>query len=350
MRTAIKHTISITLILLFSLGLSAFAQRPPSEFFYADSIRQIHKDIRSDRYGKISSLIIFQGPRLVHEKYFGFSQRSTLHPISSVTKSVTSIAVGICIDNGFIPSINEPIFAYFPEYQAIFERDTIKKQITLRHLLMQTAGFAWDEWKTHYSYAGNPLIELSHNPNSWIPIVLNLPLDTLPGTKFTYNSACSDLLKEIICRTSGQDFVDFIDEYIFIPLGIDNYHWDTYPGNGNPAWGGLSLTSLDMAKLGLLMVSKGKWRDQQVVSSSWIDQSTAMLIENDNVGYGLHWWVKPVEGEEDVFFAAGYGDQYVFVDKGQSLVIAVNAKNFTDHKWDSDYKHLFSRIIRAYAL
>jgi len=75
-----------------------------------------------------------------------------------------------------------------------------------------------------------------------------------------------------------------------------------------------------------------------------------MLIESDDVGYGLHWWVKPIEGEEDIFFAAGYGDQYVFVDKSQSLVIAVNAKNFTDHKWDSDYKHLFSRIIRVYAL
>ncbi len=345
-----KHILHAVLVFYTLTGFSSFAQRPPHVFLNVDSIKTIDRDIRNDRYGKVSSLVIFKGAKLVHEKYFGFSQVSTLHPISSVTKSITSIAVGICIDNGFIVTIDEAVHDFFPEYEDIFNANPVKRQITLRHLLAQTAGFDWDEWTPHYSYAGNQLVELSQNPDNWIPLTLSLPMDSLPGAKFTYNSACSDLIKEIICRSTGMDFVDFVDEFILQKLDIQNYHWDIYPGNGNPAWGGLSLTTRDMAKIGMLMQNKGQWRNKQVVSERWVTLSTSKFVETKDIGYGLHWWVEPSEDTSHAFYAAGYGDQYVFVDTEKELVIAINAKNFTDYKWNNDYKHLIKRILNAYTL
>lgn len=341
------------LAIIFVFGLiccspQAKSQRAPAILFYPDSIDNINTDIRNDKYGKISSLMVYFDHRIAYESYYGFTQASTLHPISSVTKSVTSLAVGVCLDKGIIPSLDVKLADYFPEYNQTFEDEPLKKTITLRHLLDQTSGFKWDEWTIHYSYAGNPLIELSQKPENWIPIILNLPMDTIPGTKFNYNSSCSDLIKAIIERSSGLDFRTFVDNNILKPLNISSYYWDTYPENGEPAWGGLSLTTRDMAKIGVLVHNKGKWGDQTIISEEWIKKSVSEVVKTDSIGYGYHWWVKHQPDGQPLVFAAGYGDQYVFIAPDKKLVVAINAKNFTDHKWERDHNDLINRILRAY--
>lgn len=347
MRNRSKILMTFAVITLFFFGNSAFAQRPPLLLFCPDSINQLNQDIRNDKYGKISSLLIYHKNRIVYEFYYGFSLASTLHPVSSVTKSITSIAVGVCLDKGFIPSLDAKLADYLPEYSDIFEKDIRKKDISLRHLLTQTSGFAWDEWTIHYSYAGNPLIELSHRNENWIPIILNLPLETAPGEVFNYNSTCSDLIREIITRASGLSFRAFVEKYIFNELNITSYNWDSYPENGEPAWGGLSLTTRDMAKIGILIHNKGKWSDRSVISEDWVSRSTSQIVQTDRLGYGYHWWVQRQPDGQPLVFAAGYGDQYVYIAPDKKLVVAINAKNFTDHKWERDHNDLIDRILRA---
>lgn len=334
--------------LLLVLNVSAQIKQESSRFFCSDSLNNIIEDVRNDRYGKISSLLIYKGDYLVSETYFGFSQQSTFHPISSVTKSLTSIAVGVCIDQGLLSSIDIPIHPFFPEFAYIFEGEPWKKSITIRDLLAQTAGYEWDEWTVHYCYAGNPLVVLSQDSSSWLPIILQQPMDTIPGVKFCYNSPCSDLIKTIITRVAGMDFVEFVEENIFQKLDIHEYQWDLYKSNGHPAWGGLSLRTKDMAKIGLLMLNGGLWRGNQVVSKAWIDESTQTKVLAKKKGYGLHWWIDREEGRDNFYFAAGYGDQFVVVDEEKELVIAVNGKNFTDHKWEADCIDLVYRVLDAY--
>lgn len=348
MKKANQILLILPLILSMLASLSSYSQRPPLTLFCPDTLENVNSDIRNDKYGKISGITIYHNSRIIYEKYYGFSQASTLHPISSVTKSITSIAVGVCIDSGIIPSLDVRIEDYFPEYSGIFEKDTLKKQITLRHLLAQTSGFAWDEWSIHYSYAGNPLIELSQIPQNWIPIILELPMDSSPGEKFNYNSSCSELVKEIISRTSGLSFQEFVEKNIFRKMNISPYHWDTYPQNQVPAWGGLSLTTRDMAKIGILMLNKGKWAQSRIISEEWVEQSTLPAAKNDSLEYGLLWWITKQPDGNPLVFAAGYGDQYVYIAPDKSLVVAINAKNFTDHKWDKDHKDLIQRILNAY--
>jgi CubicO group peptidase (beta-lactamase class C family) len=338
----------VLFVLLIANFNIAFAQMAPANYFHSNTLNAINSDILNDKYGKISSIVVFQGTRLIYEKYFGFSQASTLHPISSVTKSITSIAVGICIDRGYIPSLDVKICDYFPEYSSIFNSDTVKKQITLKHLLAQTSGFEWNEWTIHYSYAGNPLIELSQKPVNWIPKTLSLPLDSLPGLKFSYNSGCSDVIKQIVEKATGKEFKKFVEENIFMKLNIYPYHWDTYPENGVPAWGGISLTTRDMAKIGILMLNKGKWGINKVVSKDWVALSMQPLLEGEKVKYGLHWWITQQNDGNPLIYAAGYGDQFVYVAPDKNLVIAINARNFTDHKWDKDQSDLINRLLSAY--
>ena len=338
----------IIISLLLANAKEVISQRPPKPLFYADSLQQLNSDIRNDKYGKVSSLLIYHNHKIAFESYYGFAQHNTLHPISSVTKSITSLAVGICVDKGFIPSIDIKIADFFPEYTNIFQSDTLKSQITLRHLLYQTSGFKWDEWTVHYSYAGNPLIELSHLPEYWIPIILKLPMETVPGTVFNYNSACSELIKEIVMRSSGIGFKSFVNQYLFKPLRIASFQWDTYPQNNEPAWGGLFLTTRDMAKIGILVHNKGRWGSNCVVSEEWINNSVSQVVSADSVDYACHWWVKKQPDGNMLIYAAGYGDQYVFIAPDKDIVVALNAKNFTDYKWECDYNNLIERVFRAY--
>jgi CubicO group peptidase (beta-lactamase class C family) len=344
----LKYVFTISLA-VFHLSEHAFAQPAPALLFSSDSINNLNKDIRNDQYGKISSLIIYHKNRLVSENYFGFTQATTLHQISSVTKSVTSLAVGICIDKGFIPSVDIEIAEYFPEYSRFFVTDPLKSKITLRHLLAQTSGFNWDEWTIHYSYAGNPLIELSHKPVNWIPIILNLPMSSSPGEIFNYNSACSELIKEMVSRSSGLSFKNFVEKYLFDELNISTYYWDSYPENDEPAWGGISLTTRDMAKIGLLVYNGGKWGNKRIISEEWIRKSSMEIAGNESIGYGYHWWIGKQPDGNPLIFAAGYGDQYVYIAPDKNIVVAINAKNFTDHKWDRNNTDLINRIIRAYS-
>ena len=340
--------VSVTFPFLFFISRVSIASANPNFLINSKTLEQIDIDLRNNKYGKISGIVIFNGNKVYFEKYYGFSQQSTLHPISSVTKSVTSIAVGICIDKGYIPSIDFPIHSFFPEYQHIFEKDTLKKRITIKDLLTQTSGFEWDEWTTHYSYAGNPLIELSQNPNNWCEVILSLPMLSSPGINFSYNSGCSELIKEIVCRSSGYDFEDFVKREIFNKMGIFNIHWDRYPGNGVAAWGGISLNTRDMARLGILILNKGKWNNSQIVSEDWINQSVSPIVNSGDLNYGLHWWVGTQPDGNPLIFAAGYGDQYVYIAPDKNLVIAFNGQNFTDHKWEKNHNDLFMDILNAY--
>ncbi|HOP03895.1 MAG TPA: serine hydrolase [Tenuifilaceae bacterium] len=315
----------------------------------SNTLAKIDSDLRSNKYGKISSILIYNGSKIYFERYYGFTQASTLHAISSVTKSVTSLAMGICIDKGFVNGIDIPVYTFFPELNEIFEKDTLKKTITIRNLLDQTTGLRWDEWTTHYSYAGNSLIELSQNPNKWYEVILGLPLDTIPGENFIYNSGCSEVIKEIISRSSGKNFEDFVRMELLNKIGISSFHWDRYPGNGAPAWGGISLNTRDMARLGILILNRGYWMDQQIVSEAWIEESTKPMIDAGEVMYGLHWWVTTQPDGNPLVYAAGYGDQYVYIAPDKNLVIAFNGQNFTDHKWEKNHNDLVMDLLNAYS-
>jgi CubicO group peptidase (beta-lactamase class C family) len=310
-----------------------------------DSIKRISDDLRNGEYGKISSIVILSKSKIVYEQYYGFSNSSTLHPISSVTKSVTSLITGICIDKGFLKTIDTPIFKFFPEFKSVFEKDTLKKQITIRNLLNQTTGLEWDEWTTHYSYAGNALIEMSQSNQNWVEATLNLRVECKPSLKFSYNSGNSQVIENILSKSTSHDFEWLVKNFLFAPLDIKTYHWDTYPNNGTPAWGGLSLTTRDMAKLGTLLYSHGCWNDNQIISSDWLEESTKIESQGGKADYGLHWWITKQPDGKPLVYAAGYGDQYIYIAPDKKIVLAINGQNFTDYKWPKDIDSLIKSIL-----
>jgi len=344
----ISNNILLTILLLLYCSTELYSHPVEKVFsINSDSLKRISEDVRNGEYGKISGIVVLSDSRIIFEQYFGFNNPNTIHPISSVTKSITSLITGICIDKGYLKSIDTPIWKFFPEYQSIFEKDTLKKRITIRNLLNQTTGLQWDEWTTHYSYAGNSLIELSQSNQNWVETTLKLNLDSKPNTKFSYNSGNSQVIDEILCKVTNHDFEWLVSNYLFAPLGIRSYHWDSYPINGIPAWGGLSLTTREMARFGTLVCDQGCWNGIQVVSNDWIAKSTAIESKNGKADYGLHWWVTSQPNGNPLIYAAGYGDQFIYIAPDKKIVIAINGQNFTDHKWPKDINSLIVKIFSS---
>ncbi len=341
--------IVFTSILLFISSLGGGLAGITDITGLSSKIVELNEQIRQEHYGKVSGVVVLNmRGKPIFEQYYGFNSRNSLNQISSVTKSITSLALGICIDRGLIPSVDEPIVKYFPEYNKQFNEYPAKKNITLKHLLNQTTGLKWDEWFFPYNYASNSLIALLESKANWIDHFFNLPVDTLAGVRFNYNSLSSQVIAEVVSRVSGMPFNQFVVENIFKPLGIDQYRWDEYPNNPFPAWGGISLTTLDMAKIGLLMLNNGRYRNMQIVSASWINNSiTIHSVYNQSTGYGLHWWVEHQIGEPLMYYAAGYGDQYVFVVPEKEIVIAINAQNFSDYQWPKPVIDIARAIVTS---
>ncbi|NVO11135.1 MAG: serine hydrolase [Bacteroidales bacterium] len=345
---AAKRKIIQTIIFFMCISIISSAQTVEKSFtINSDTLKRINEYLRNGEYGKISGIVILSKSKILYEQYYGFNNPSTLHPISSVTKSITSLITGICLDKGYLNSIDTPIWRFFPEYKSIFERDTIKKTITIRNLLNQTTGLQWDEWTTHYSYAGNALIELSQSSQNWVEYTLNLNIECKPSVKFSYNSGNSQIIKEILCKVSSHDFEWLVKNYLFEPLGIKDYHWDTYISNGIPAWGGLSLTTRDMARFGTLVCNHGCWNDCQIISNDWLEKSMTVESKNAKVGYGLHWWITTQPDGKPLIYAAGYGDQFIYIAPDKKIVIAINGQNFTDYKWPRSIDNLIQNIFAS---
>jgi CubicO group peptidase (beta-lactamase class C family) len=158
----------------------------------------------------------------------------------------------------------------------------------------------------------------------------------------------SQVIAEVLSRASGISFEDLAKQYLFNPLFISSYYWDKYPGNNLPAWGGIALTTHDMAKIGLLILNKGEFVGNQIVSKAWIDESIASTVPyKDNVCYGLHWWVDKQKNGNPLIYAAGYGDQYVYVAPDKDIVIAINSQNFSDYRWPKGVDELVNSIISS---
>ena len=301
--------------------------------------------IKNNTYQNVHSMLIVKDGRLVVEEYFpGYAWdyddeqfqgdlvdfgMDTPHNLASVTKSFTSALVGIAIDQGFIPGVDEKAFAFFPEYADL--NDVVKDEITLEHLLTMTSGLEWNEMELPYSNTGNDLVQLFMVDDP-IAYILAKPVFSQPGTEWYYNGGGTNLLGEVIRAATGQRIDEFAEEYLFAPLGITDYEWDYINPDVIHASGNLKLRPRDMAKLGYVYLNGGVWNGGRVVSEAWVEQSTKRHVTlSATEGYGYQWWLKTYgDGSKSVhaFHAAGWGGQRIIVFPRLDMVVVFTGGNY----------------------
>jgi CubicO group peptidase (beta-lactamase class C family) len=342
---------------------------------------------RIDRkeYRNVHGIVIVKNGKLVFEEYFegytfaypgpwssAFNFRGkrtdfgidTPHNLASVTKSLTSALVGIAIDRGYIPDVDEPVFSYFPDYSYLSNEQ--KDRITLEHLLTMTSGLKWNELELWLGDMEHDLIQLFLVPDP-MSYILAKPVVTEPGSAWYYNGGGVNVLGKVIREASGTRMDDFAERYLFAPLGITEYEWDHINSDMIHASGNLKLRPRDMAKFGYLYLNGGTWKGQQIISQEWVEKSTrasvsipwkslagilgdeyADLPETHGDSYGYLWWLKTYHVNSqsvDAYFASGWGGQRIFVFPSLDMVVVLTGGNY-----GAKQKEPVDEIITRYVL
>jgi len=278
----------------------------------------------------IHSVLIVKNGKLVLEDYFYGYARHKTHSMMSVTKSITSILIGIGKDQKKIPNIDKKIYEFFPSYKEI-SWDDLKNEIRLKHVLAMTAGLDWNDWD-YPDTDPRSTTQAMIRSDDWIKFVLGRKAIDTPGKNFVYSNGLTMLLGEILRNTTSLYADKFAKEYLFDPLGISDFSWQKLPdGTIITAWG-LKLKPRDMAKIGFMMLKDGKWQGRQIVSSTWVKESTKAHVEEDILlgsGYGYQWWRGRTfinNKNIETFYAAGKGGQYIFVCPALDLVSVFTSK------------------------
>lgn len=272
----------------------------------------LERSLIEGQYQPPDALVVARNGRLVYEQYWNGFGPERLHDLRSATKSITSLLAGIAMDRGHIVGADARAVTFFPEYQGLFRGDDRKARITLAHLLAMSSGLECNDWNP--ASAGNE--EKMYRSRDWLRFVLGLPAVHEPGEVRSYCTGGVVLLGDVVARAAAQTIPAFSRDALFAPLGITRFEWQARPEGGTDTGGHLRLRPRDLAKVGQLLLDKGRWHGVQVVSSSWVETSTASRGRLGDSEYGDLWWRNTfrVSGAPfEAIFARGNGGQYLFV-------------------------------------
>ncbi|MHA4844869.1 serine hydrolase domain-containing protein [Flavitalea antarctica] len=345
-------TLSKILLLLFTVLsaeqlLAQSNKNVQSEASARPSFEQMDKAIRSGEYPNIHSVLVMHSDKLIYEKYYTANDEAlgkdlgpvkhsaeTLHDLRSVTKSIVSIAVGLAIQQGKIKSEDEKVMKFFP---ACKDLDTgVRSELTIKHLLTMSSGMEWNE-NLPYTDTLNSELAMSASKDP-IRFILSRSIVEQPGNTFSYNGGNTQLLGAIVESACAMPLDQFIKKYLFDPLRIKHYYWYTIADDSKvpAAASGLRLRSPDILKIGTLLLNNGMLNGKQLLNKDWVQKSLSSHIKRDNDGgYGYQFWIfkTPGDGAQNPLPAAvGNGDQRIFIDRKNKLVVVVTSGNY--NKWD----------------
>lgn len=288
--------------------------------------------IINSSYNNIAGIVVLKNGRTLYENYFNkYTATNAVH-VASVTKSIFSALIGIAIENGYINSIDQKVLDFFPDYTICSGENTIQN-ITVKNMLTMTAP---------YKYRSEPYEKFFASDN-WIKAALDLLGGKGKTEEFMYSAIIgTHILSGILVKATGQSVFDFANENLFSPLKIHIEHnvvlhgkeeqiaffndnkisgWVADPQGLNTAGWGLTLTPMDMAKIGQLYLDGGIWSDRQIIPSWWVMESTKEHSRWDELSYGYLWWI--INEEVHSFAAMGDGGNVIYVNEKNKMVVSI---------------------------
>ncbi|MEO7990445.1 MAG: serine hydrolase [Chryseolinea sp.] len=246
----------------------------------------------------------------------------------SVTKSYLATIAGLAVDEGLIKDTHDKMNTYINDTTFSSEHNS---KITWHHLLTQSSDwsgnlFGMSDWADRPPKEG--IIE------DWKNRTL-----VEPGTVFEYNDVRVNLLSYSLLKVWQKPLPVILKEKIMDPIGASStWNWYGYEtskvkingteiesvSGGGHSGGGLFINTVDHARFGLLFARNGNWNGQQLISTKWIEQMTQS--SEANASYGYLWWLNRGSEKwdgvsEDIFYANGFGGNFIVIDRAHDLVI-----------------------------
>ena len=331
-----------TFLLLIFMGSCVFTSETPTpdqqtwnyalphQFDLIDkSFLSLNSAILNDEFKNINALIIIKNDQLIFENYYLNQQRDHLNNIDNATNVLSSIAIGMAIDDGYLISIETPIADLLPEYENELSTDSLKKTITIRQLLTHRSGLSWDE------IVSEDDIKEMMNSDDWVKYLLKKPLEAVPGTRYNFNSGASMILSKIIQKLTKETLSEYINRRLFKALEIEKWLWTADPSGTTNATNGLHLTQLDFTKIGYLLLKNGRWKDLVILSEDWIYESTTSKHQ-PSYSYSLGYlWFQFSEDQSSrpynsrqTFYIPGQTGYHLYINPEENLIVSVGAKNY----------------------
>ncbi len=313
----------------------------------------------------IHHMMVLRHGKVIGEMHAFPYQAEHLHTLYSASKTVTALAVGLAVDDGLL-SVDDKVSKYLRDKMPTALPPALDS-LTVRNLLTMAAG-------------REPDLSIPEGEVDWLTAWFAGDFAHV-GKRFVYDSMCTHALATIVTRVTGKHLLDYVRERIFTPLHITVADWEMAPDSIEAAGWGLRLHTESEAKLGLLMLHEGKWDGKQLVSPQWIhDMTRHHLRTNDNhepklsfkgkimkflrtcwhalraifTGYNIdHYYLgygyqtKAISHPRaEIYFAAGYGGQLIYVVPQCDLVIVINGRagNYGD-ELNAIYDHFLVPLI-----
>ncbi len=278
----------------------------------------------------IQSVMVLQHGKVLYEHWMNGGDARQPHVLNSVSKTFTSAAVGFAIAEGKL-SLDDKLISFFPNETPASPSENLKK-VTIRNLLTMNSGHDTEPDRS--------------KANTWAEAFLNAPIQHEPGTYYCYNSLGTYMLSAIVQKVTGQKIVDYLQPRLFDPLGIDAPRWEESPQGINCGGWGLYLKTEDLAKMGQMLLQKGKWNGKQILPAAWVTEATSkqvpcvpswirfdeadksgLTLENSDWvhGYGYQVW----RCRHNAYRADGAGGQYIIVIPDKDAVV-INTANLQD--------------------
>jgi CubicO group peptidase (beta-lactamase class C family) len=281
----------------------------------------------------LHSVMVLRHGTVIAEGWWNPYAANRPHMMFSVSKSFTSIAIGLGISEGLI-TLDDRVIELLP-HDLPAEVDDHLSALTVRHLLTMTTGHAADT----VSLADN-----SHGDN-WPRAILAQPLEFMPGTHYVYNSGATHLLSAIMQRATGQRLLDYLNPRLFEPLGITDATWESSPQGIDAGGWGLSITTEQLAIFGQLLLQRGRWRGNQLVPAEWINEATSLQVDTSDTdhdldgrqGYGYQFWRNRLAGYR---LDGAFGQFCIVLPEQDAVVVLTSALPVSQVALDLVWEHL----------
>ena len=265
------------------------------------------------------SVLVMRHGEIVAEGYAEPYDKDTLHRMYSVSKSFTSMAIGLLESEGKI-SINDTLDKYFPEYINENTDQRIAKT-KIVDLLRMASPFTKGS-----TYKGDTDMD-------WISTFFTAKVGKEPGSSFLYDTSATYVLCVIVEKVTGKDFLTYLKDEALLEMGFSEDSWCVKAPEGY-AWGGSGVmcTSRDLAMFANLVMNEGEYNGKQLLPRDYVKAATSYQIstapdpDSDTPfygsGYGYQIWMNPYG-----FGFMGMGCQYAYCIPEKDLVLVCTADN-----------------------
>ncbi|NRB46774.1 MAG: serine hydrolase [Saprospiraceae bacterium] len=328
--------------------------QPITSFGYEDSTIQVPQFIEDTR---TMGLLVMRSDTIIYEEYYNGMSEATTHISWSVAKSVVATLLGIAYHDGLIKDLNDPITSYLPQLA-----NSGYNEVKIKDILNMSSGVGFNEDYRDFNSDINRFGRAFALGTSYESFALSLKNERKPGTYNHYVSIDTQVLGMLLEKVTGKRLSVYLKEKLWDPMGMEHdAQWIIDETGMELALGGLNISLRDYAKLGLLYLQKGRWKDQQLVPAEWVERAISpdaphLMPGRNNqnssnrYGYGFQWWI-PEKPMGD-FFAAGIYNQYIYVYPEKDFIVVKLSANhhFRIPGDESKYQHIdfFQAMAKAF--